>query len=115
MQAEWRNTARTILALTDDTGHVVIVEPGHDLWSQASARPDIAPFVIEPVATEPLVDKPVCLDFDPAGRIWVCEMRGYMPDIDGKGETNLAKPTADGVREAQNRRVEVTYGPGSGM
>ena len=50
MQAEWRNTARTILALTDDTGHVVIVEPGHDLWSQASARPDIAPFVIEPVA-----------------------------------------------------------------
>ena len=47
----------------------------------------IAPgFVIEPVATEPLVDKPVCLDFDPAGRIWVCEMRGYMPDIDGKGE-----------------------------
>jgi hypothetical protein len=23
-------------------------------------------------------------------------------------------PTADGVREAQNRRVEVTYGPGSG-
>ena len=43
-------------------------------------------FVIEPVATEPLVDKPVCLDFDPAGRIWVCEMRGYMPDIDGKGE-----------------------------
>jgi len=24
-------------------------------------------------------------------------------------------PTADGVREAQNRRVEVSYGPGSGM
>ena len=55
MQAEWRNTARTILALTDDTGHVVIVEPGHDLWSQASARPDIAPFVVEPVA-EPSPD-----------------------------------------------------------
>lgn len=47
----------------------------------------IAPgFVIEPVATEPFVEKPVCLDFDPAGRMWVCEMRGYMPDIDGKGE-----------------------------
>jgi len=49
----------------------------------------IAPgFVIEPVATEPLVEKPVCLDFDPAGRMWVCEMRGYMPDIDGKGESD---------------------------
>lgn len=44
-------------------------------------------FVIEPVAAEPLVEKPVCLDFDPAGRMWVCEMRGYMPDIDGKGES----------------------------
>ena len=44
-------------------------------------------FVIEPVVAEPLVDSPVCLDFDPAGRMWVCEMRGYMPDIDGKGES----------------------------
>ena len=43
-------------------------------------------FVIEPVVAEPLVDKPVCLDFDARGRMWVCEMRGYMPDIDGKGE-----------------------------
>ena len=31
------------------------------------------------------------------------------------GETMPKVPTADGVREAQNRRVEVTYGPGSGM
>lgn len=43
-------------------------------------------FVIEAVVAEPLVDKPVCLDFDASGRMWVCEMRGYMPDIDGKGE-----------------------------
>ncbi len=43
-------------------------------------------FLIEPVAAEPLVDKPVCLDFDAAGRMWVCEMRDYMPDIDGMGE-----------------------------
>lgn len=30
------------------------------------------------------------------------------------GESQPRVPTADGVREAQNRRVEVTYGPGSG-
>ena len=30
------------------------------------------------------------------------------------GEANLRVPTADGVRELQNRRVEITYGPGSG-
>lgn len=48
MQAEWRNAARTILALIDETGHVVIVEPGHALWASASARPDIAPFAPQP-------------------------------------------------------------------
>ncbi len=31
------------------------------------------------------------------------------------GETNLRVQTADGVRELQNRRVEITYGPGSGL
>ncbi len=30
------------------------------------------------------------------------------------GESNPRVPTADGVRELQNRRVEITYGPGSG-
>jgi outer membrane protein OmpA-like peptidoglycan-associated protein/opacity protein-like surface antigen len=31
------------------------------------------------------------------------------------GETNLRVQTADGVREVQNRRVEITYGQGSGQ
>jgi outer membrane protein OmpA-like peptidoglycan-associated protein len=31
------------------------------------------------------------------------------------GESNPRVPTADGVKELQNRRVEITYGPGSGM
>ena len=30
------------------------------------------------------------------------------------GETRPRVETADGVRELQNRRVEITYGPGSG-
>ncbi|MEQ1543376.1 MAG: OmpA family protein [Novosphingobium sp.] len=33
----------------------------------------------------------------------------------GFGENNNRVPTADGVKELQNRRVEITYGPGSGM
>ena len=32
----------------------------------------------------------------------------------GFGENNNRVPTADGVRELQNRRVEITYGPGAG-
>lgn len=31
------------------------------------------------------------------------------------GEADPRVPTADGVREPQNRRVQITYGPGSGM
>lgn len=47
----------------------------------------VAPgFVIEAFAAEPTVDKPVALDYDSAGRLWICEMQGYMPDIDGNGE-----------------------------
>ncbi|OTJ68810.1 OmpA family protein, partial [Pseudomonas aeruginosa] len=31
------------------------------------------------------------------------------------GESRPRVETADGVRELQNRRVEITYGPGSGQ
>lgn len=44
-------------------------------------------FRIELAAAEPLVEDPVAISFDADGRMWVAEMRGYMPDIDGQGET----------------------------
>lgn len=43
-------------------------------------------FVIEEVASEPLVDMPCTLKFDGDGQMWICELVGYMPDVDGKGE-----------------------------
>jgi hypothetical protein len=43
-------------------------------------------FRVELVASEPLVEDPVALAFDPEGRMWGVEMRGFMPTIDGKGE-----------------------------
>jgi len=43
-------------------------------------------FRIELVAAEPLVHNPVQIAFDPEGRLWVLEMRGYMPNIEGTGE-----------------------------
>src|SRR2546429_7526717 len=43
-------------------------------------------FRLELVAAEPLVESPIQIAFDPDGRIWVLEMRGYMPNIDGRGE-----------------------------
>ena len=41
---------------------------------------------LELVASEPLVADPVWMDMDPDGRLWVVEMRGFMPTFEGKGE-----------------------------
>lgn len=61
-------------------------------------------YVIEPVAVGSNVDLVVALSFDGNGRAWTCEMRSYMPDIDGKGEMTpngrirvLEDTTGDGV------------------
>ncbi|WP_211324736.1 DUF7133 domain-containing protein [Chitinophaga skermanii] len=46
-------------------------------------------------ATEPLVFVPVAVTQDVRGRLWVVEMTGFMPDVDGKGE------------EAQNGKIVI--------
>ncbi len=53
---------------------------------------ELASFQVEPglkvqlVAAEPMVQDPVVMTFDEDGRLWVVEMRGFMPNIEGKGE-----------------------------
>lgn len=57
-----------------------------------SPEEELASFTMQPgfhaelVAAEPLVHHPVALAFAPDGRLWVCEMQGYMPDAAGTGE-----------------------------
>ena len=41
---------------------------------------------VELVASEPLVQEPVALDWDLEGRLWVVEMPGWMPDISAARE-----------------------------
>ena len=43
-------------------------------------------FRIEIVASEPMVETPVSMQWDADGRLWVVEMRGFMPNPDGRGE-----------------------------
>src|SRR5437879_6188601 len=43
-------------------------------------------FEVQLVASEPMVEDPIALSFDGQGRMWVVEMRGYMHDIEWKGE-----------------------------
>src|SRR5215208_4236226 len=43
-------------------------------------------FRAELIAAEPLIGDPIAMQFGPDGRLWVLEMRGYMPNADGIGE-----------------------------
>lgn len=44
-------------------------------------------FRVELVASEPLIESPIAVSFDDQGRLYVVEMRGYMHDLNGAGET----------------------------
>ncbi len=46
-------------------------------------------FRVELFASEPMVEVPVAGQFDADGRLWIVEMRAFMPNADGAGE---AKP-----------------------
>jgi putative membrane-bound dehydrogenase-like protein len=43
-------------------------------------------FRVELAACEPLVESPICFDWAPDGKLWVCEMRDYPLGMDGKGK-----------------------------
>ncbi|MCI0392183.1 MAG: c-type cytochrome [Acidobacteria bacterium] len=75
-------------------------EPQPEVWRNFKVPPSpprkpeealksfrVAPgFRVELVAAEPLVVDPVALTWDADGRMWVVEMRGWMLDVNGKGE-----------------------------
>ena len=67
---------------TLDTEPAPILSP-----SEALDAFKIAPgFEIELVASEPLVDTPVAMVWDEFSRLYVVEMRSYMPNVDGEGK-----------------------------
>lgn len=43
-------------------------------------------FDLSVIASEPFFKAPVSMDFDNQGRMWVVEMIGYMPNLEGVGE-----------------------------
>src|SRR5688572_9251618 len=62
------------------------LSPAHTPAEELSTFELLPGLKIQLVAAEPMVQEPVVITFDPDGRLWVVEMRGYMPDIDGKGK-----------------------------
>ncbi|MCP5024643.1 MAG: hypothetical protein GY930_23120, partial [bacterium] len=70
-------------------------------------------FVVEPVAHGSNVHLAVALAFDGNGRAWTCEMRSYMPNLDGEGEQAptghirvLEDTTGDGVLDKATTFLE---------
>ncbi|MGB3584928.1 MAG: dehydrogenase, partial [Tunicatimonas sp.] len=78
----------TSLFFTSTTTYSKYEEPSPVL----TPAEEMATFQLEPgmkvqlVAAEPMVQEPVVITFDEDGRLWVVEMRGFMPTIKGKGE-----------------------------
>lgn len=60
-------------------------------------------FRIECIASEPMIETPVSMSWDPQGRLYVVEMRDYMNDVNGGGED---QPTG------RVKRLEDTNGDG---
>lgn len=82
---------------------VVLAGCGQDSWppsvqQMSESSPVLSPdqaletfqlppgYSVELVASEPLVVDPVAVEFDADGRMWVVEMRSYMPNLQAEGE-----------------------------
>lgn len=59
------------------------LSPASELKTFALADPRLR---ITLAASEPMVEAPIACSFDEDGRLWVVEMRTYMPDLTGSGE-----------------------------
>lgn len=75
-------------------------------------------FEIQLVAYEPMVQDPIFLTFDENGRLWVVEMRSFMPDIDGIGEalplgriSVLEDTNGDGVMDKSTVYLDSLFMP----
>lgn len=68
---------------TADTIEHYPAPPAPPLSPEAERKTFLLPpgFRIELVASEPMVQDPITIAFDGDGRMWVCEMRDYMPDV----------------------------------
>ncbi|MCX6954700.1 MAG: c-type cytochrome [Verrucomicrobia bacterium] len=71
-------------------------------------------FHVELVAKDPLLGDPIAMQVAPDGKVWVLEMRGYMNDVDAKGEDQpvgviavLEDTDGDGVMD---KRTEFAKG-----
>src|SRR5262245_26547238 len=80
-------SAATMTASGDQGGWPPLFRPASGVPQVLSPEEEMKTFVLPPgyrvelVASEPMVEDPVVIDWDSRGRLWVVEMPGYMPDL----------------------------------
>lgn len=87
--------------------------------AEAMATLRVAPgFRVELVAAEPLVEDPVAMAWDERGLLYVVEMRGFMPNVDGEGERDpvgrvvvLEDTDADGAMDRRGVYLDGLVSP----
>jgi len=75
-------------------------------------------FHVELVASEPLIDSPILMDFDSDGRLWVVEMPTFLPDTSGRDSKEpldrvsvLEDTDGDGVMDKKTVFADKLSGP----
>jgi mono/diheme cytochrome c family protein/glucose/arabinose dehydrogenase len=75
-------------------------------------------FHVELVASEPLIDSPILIDFDSDGRLWVVEMPTFLPDTSGHDSKEpidrvsvLEDTNGDGVMDKKTVFADKLTGP----
>jgi mono/diheme cytochrome c family protein len=75
-------------------------------------------FHVELVASEPLIDSPILMDFDSDGRLWVVEMPTFLPDTSGRDSKEpldrvsvLEDTNGDGVMDKKTVFADQLAGP----
>lgn len=75
-------------------------------------------FHVELVASEPLIDSPILMDFDADGRLWVVEMPTFLPDMSGRDSKELLDRVSvledtngDGVMDKKTVFADKLAGP----
>src|SRR6185436_3153851 len=75
-------------------------------------------FRVELVASEPMIDSPILIDFDSDGRLWVVEMPTFLPDTSGRDSRDpinrvsvLEDTNGDGVMDKKTVFADQLVGP----
>ena len=68
---------------------------------------------VELVASDPMIESPILMDFDADGRLWVLEMLTFLPDTSGRDSREPGDDSRSRLATRQSRHHAIRYPPDS--